>query len=104
MSSHTALEYFSQPLSELIYQPLPSQPFCLFCDEAKLNRLLCEREMVSNTKNKMKGVRMPLMSMIGEEEFMVRFFDTFNCNQQTSPHLHLLLYVDPNDVFVHQSE
>jgi hypothetical protein len=74
MSSHTALEYFSQPLSEVVYQPLPSQPFCLFCDEAKLNRLLCEREMVSSTKNKMKGVRMPHMSMIGEEEFMVRYF------------------------------
>jgi len=72
MSSHTALEYFSQSLSELVYQPLPNQPFCLFCDEAKLNRLLCEREMVSNTKNKMKGVRMPMMSMIGEEEFLVK--------------------------------
>lgn len=32
-----------------------------------MNRMLCEREMVSTTKNKMKSVRPPYMS--GEEEF-----------------------------------
>lgn len=47
MSCHTALEYCSQPLSDIWSQPGVSQPFCLFCDEHKVNRMLCEREMVS---------------------------------------------------------
>ncbi len=46
MSSHTALEYCSQPLSDIWSQPVLSQPFCLFCEEDKVNRMLCEREMV----------------------------------------------------------
>ena len=35
-----------------------SQPFCLFCEDDKMNRMLCEREMVSNTKHKIKSVQM----------------------------------------------
>ena len=50
MSSHTALEYCSQPLSDIWGQPILSQPFCLFCEDDKVNRMLCEREMVSSTK------------------------------------------------------
>eukprot|EP00095_Tigriopus_kingsejongensis_P011596 maker-scaffold297_size217559-snap-gene-1.21 protein:Tk11596 transcript:maker-scaffold297_size217559-snap-gene-1.21-mRNA-1 annotation:"PREDICTED: uncharacterized protein LOC103575170" len=68
MASHTALEYCSQPLSEVWVQPTLSQPFCLFCEDEKVNWMLCEREIVSNTKNKMKSVRPPYMS--GEEEFL----------------------------------
>ena len=64
MSSHTALEYCSQPLSDI--QPDLSQPFCLFCEDDKVNRLLCEREMVSSTKLKMKGVP----CYMTEEEFL----------------------------------
>ncbi len=54
MSCHTALEYCSQPLSDIWSKPSLSQPFCLFCDDHKLNRMLCEREMVSSTKDKMR--------------------------------------------------
>ena len=68
MSSHTALEYCSQPLSDIGGQPSLSQPFCLFCEDDKVNRLHCEREMVSSTKHKMQFVRPPYMS--GEEEFI----------------------------------
>ena len=32
--------------------------------------MLCEREMVTATKNKMKGVRPPYMSVTGEEDFL----------------------------------
>ncbi|TRY77482.1 hypothetical protein TCAL_07407 [Tigriopus californicus] len=68
MASHTALEYCSQPLSEIWLQPPLSRPFCLFCEDQKVNWMICEREIVSNTKNKMKSVRPPYMS--GEEEFL----------------------------------
>lgn len=68
MASHTALEYCSQPLSEMRLQPPLSRPFCLFCEDQKVNWMICEREIVSSTKNKMKSVRPPYMS--GEEEFL----------------------------------
>jgi hypothetical protein len=32
--------------------------------------MLCEREMVTDTKHKMKGVRPPYMSVTGEEDFL----------------------------------
>ena len=35
-----------------------------------MNRMLCEREMVTDTKHKMKGVRPPYMSVTGEEDFL----------------------------------
>jgi hypothetical protein len=35
-----------------------------------VKRLLCERETVTDTKHKMKGVRPPYMSVTGEEDFL----------------------------------
>ena len=35
------------------------QPFCIFCEDDKMKRLSCEREMVSSTKHKVKGAQMP---------------------------------------------
>ena len=35
-----------------------------------MNRMLCEREMVTDTKHKMKGVRPPYMSVTSEEDFL----------------------------------
>ena len=34
------------------------QPFCIFCEDDKMKRLSCEREMVSSTKHKVKGAQM----------------------------------------------
>ena len=64
-TSHTALEYCSQKLSDILNrkhrQPLLqaqqselSQPFCLFCEDEKCSRMLCERNMVTSAKLKMK--------------------------------------------------
>ena len=33
------------------------QPFCIFCEDDKMKRLDCEREMVSSTKHKVKGAQ-----------------------------------------------
>ena len=53
MSSHTGLEYCSQPLSQLAATrhtvPSHDRPLCLFCEEFRTNRLLCEKEMVGIT-------------------------------------------------------
>ena len=56
MSSHTALNYVSQPLAEVKsnLRPSTSRPFCLFCEEDKVNRMRCEREMVCNARLKMQ--------------------------------------------------
>lgn len=56
MSSHTALNYVSQPLAEVKsnLRPSTSRPFCLFCEEDKVSRMRCEREMVSNARLKMQ--------------------------------------------------
>ena len=53
VSSHTGLEYFSQQLSELSHQQLADRPLCLFCEEFRTQRLLCEKEMVLTTKVKL---------------------------------------------------
>ena len=55
VSSHTGLEYFSQQLSEFSHQQLADRPLCLFCEEYRTNRLLCEKEMVLTTKVKLAG-------------------------------------------------
>ena len=71
MSTHTALEYCSQKLSDIAkcgvlgatrgsdpprlrahnssaaLQAELSKPFCLFCEDEKCSRMLCERNMVS---------------------------------------------------------
>jgi hypothetical protein len=63
MSGHTALEYCSQPLADLRPQMPPTstgRPFCLFCDDDKVNRMQCERDMVYGTRQ-MLGSR-PYMS------------------------------------------
>jgi len=78
MSTHTALEYCSQKLSDIAkcgvlgatrgsdpprlrahnssaaLQAELSKPFCLFCEDEKCSRMLCERNMVSSAKLKMK--------------------------------------------------
>ena len=36
VSSHTALEYCSQPVSSVCFQGSFSQPFCLFCEDDKV--------------------------------------------------------------------
>ena len=55
VSSHTGLEYFSQQFSSLSHPELPDRPLCLFCEEFRTNRLLCEKEMVLTTKGKLAG-------------------------------------------------
>lgn len=50
VSSHTGLEYCSQKLEHLPHQRQHDRPFCLFCEEFRTNRLLCEKEMVLSTK------------------------------------------------------
>lgn len=59
VSSHTGLEYCSQPLELLAYQQLHDRPICLFCEEFRTNRLLCEKEMVHSTKVKLTGSTPP---------------------------------------------
>ena len=59
MQGHTALEYCSQPLTEIWIEPnVEFQPFCIFCEEDKMKRLSCEREMVSSTKHKVKRAQL----------------------------------------------
>ena len=49
MSSHTALEYYSQPLAstsmeeDILSKPVMCRPFCLFCDDDKVSakKTLC---------------------------------------------------------------
>lgn len=55
VASHTGLEYCSQQISQLPHQSLHDRPLCLFCEEFRTNRLLCEREMVLSTKFKLSG-------------------------------------------------
>lgn len=66
VSSHTGLQYCSQQLTGLVYLPSPDQPLCLFCEEERVKRLLCEKEMVTRTKDKLSAVlggRQPYPSM-----------------------------------------
>merc|ERR1712029_275694 len=75
MTSHTALEYCSQKLSDIWsrkQQPLLqaqqselSQPFCLFCEDEKCSRMLCERNMVTSAKLKMKKSSGGHQAMLG---------------------------------------
>ena len=53
VASHTGLEYCSQPLAHLSRQQLADRPLCLFCEEFRTQRLLCEKEMVNSTRVKM---------------------------------------------------
>jgi len=39
------------------------QPFCLFCEDDKMKRLSCERDMVFSTKHKVKGVQVSTVPM-----------------------------------------
>jgi len=55
VSSHTGLEYFSQQLSQLSQLGQADRPLCLFCEEYRTHRLLCEKEMVLTTKVKLAG-------------------------------------------------
>jgi len=55
VSSHTGLEYCSQRLESLPHQRQHDRPLCLFCEEFRTNRLLCEKEMVLSTKDKLSG-------------------------------------------------
>ena len=55
VSSHTGLEYFSQQFSSLSHPEVADRPLCLFCEEFRTNRLLCEKEMVLTTKGKLAG-------------------------------------------------
>jgi len=68
VSSHTGLEYCSQQLEQLPHQQQHDRPLCLFCEEYRTNRLLCEKEMVMSTKVKMSGYSQPY-SNISEESF-----------------------------------
>ncbi len=84
MSGHTALEYCSQPLSDLSRSAhsgmATSRPFCLFCDDDKVNRMMCEREMVSSTRHKMKSVAGGASSAAGaafNQPFMTPSEDCF---------------------------
>jgi len=62
------LEYCSQQLEQLPHQQQHDRPLCLFCEEYRTNRLLCEKEMVMSTKVKMSGYSQPYSS-ISEESF-----------------------------------
>ena len=75
MASHTGLEYRSQTLANIQNQPGLCQPFCIFCEEGKMNFLLNERETVVNTKHKMKSARLQYSASISEEDF--RNHETF---------------------------
>ena len=55
MASHTGLEYQSQQLEQLPHQQHLDKPLCLFCEEFRTNRLMCEKEMVNTTKIKLAG-------------------------------------------------
>ena len=41
---------FSQQLRGLSYQQQQDRPLCLFCEEGRVSRLLCEKDMVLRTK------------------------------------------------------
>lgn len=56
VASHTGLEYCSQQLEQLSHQQLHDRPLCLFCEEFRTNRLMCEKEMVNTTRVKMSGL------------------------------------------------
>jgi len=66
VASHTGLEYRSQALTQCD----ENQPFCLFCDEDRMNRFLCEREVVAETRQKLESMdRMQYFSSLTEEEY-----------------------------------
>lgn len=70
MSSHTGLEYCSQQLHHMRYQQHANQPLCLFCEDDRVNGLLCEKEMVSSTKVKMAGHTQHYTNYMSEEDFL----------------------------------
>ena len=49
-SHFPGLEYCSQRLESLPHQRQHDRPLCLFCEEFRTNRLLCEKEMVLSSK------------------------------------------------------
>jgi len=57
--SHTGLQYTSQLLGGLGLQPWYDQPLCFFCEEDKVTRLLCEKDMVIRTKDKLSTLGQP---------------------------------------------
>ena len=66
VGSHTGLEYRSQNIKHCD----ENQTFCLFCDQDRINRFICEREIVRETRRKMECMeRMQCFSSLSEEEF-----------------------------------
>ncbi|XP_023323078.1 uncharacterized protein LOC111697341 isoform X2 [Eurytemora carolleeae] len=59
VSSHTGLQYTSQQLRGLGYQQQQDRPLCLFCEEGRMSRLLCEKDMVLRTKDKLSAFGQP---------------------------------------------
>lgn len=55
VSSHTGLQYMSQRWLGAGFDAQPThsddQPLCLFCEEDRLNKLLCEKDMVIRTRD-----------------------------------------------------
>ena len=75
MASHTGLEYRSQTLANIQNQPVLYQPFCIFCDEQRMNALLQEHQIVTGNKERMKRERMQYSASMSEEDF--RNHETF---------------------------
>jgi len=59
VSSHTGLQYCSQQLTGLVYLHNLDRPLCLFCEEERVNRLMCEKDMVTRTKDKLSMLGHP---------------------------------------------
>jgi len=59
VSSHTGLQYCSQQLGGLVHQERYNQPLCLFCEKERVSRMLCEKEMVIRTKDKLSTLGHP---------------------------------------------
>ena len=75
MASHTGLEYRSQTLANIQNQPVLYQPFCIFCDEQRMNGLLQEHQIVTGNKERLKRERMQYSASMSEEDF--RNHETF---------------------------
>jgi len=60
VSSHTGLQYTSQRFNGLESCRLTDdQPLCLFCEEERLNKLLCEKDMVLRTRDTLAASGQP---------------------------------------------
>ena len=68
VSSHTGLQYMSQRLNGLVTHQSRSedQPLCLFCEEDRLNRLLCEKDMVLRTRDTLAAYGQPYTTSSGK--------------------------------------